>query len=58
MRRIKFQHLTSITLQKEQYYYLDYYNNHENIDTYAYSDNSEVEVSLLIYDKNQGQNFL
>jgi hypothetical protein len=43
--------MVSLKLNKNQYYFIDYYNNQSEFDTYLFSDKSEVEVALMIYDE-------
>lgn len=58
VRRIKFQHLLTIPLKENVYYYLDYWNSEKVYDTYMYSNHSDIEVSLILYKRSEGETFL
>ena len=55
---IHYQKLTEMTLKKGQIYYFDFYHKNEVFNSMLYATGSDVEVGVLEYNKNKGQNFL
>lgn len=55
---LKFQHLFDIKMKPEKYYYLYYFNQKSAFNTILYSKNSDINVSALNYNNDQGEDFM
>lgn len=56
--KMQYQNLIYLKLEKDKYYYFDFFNKHERFTTYFYSENSDVELSILNYDEDKGEEFI
>lgn len=56
--KMHYQSLVYLKLEKEKYYYFDFFNKHKTITTYFYSETSDVELSVLNYDESKDQEFI
>ena len=54
---IGFQKLTQMHLEVGRHYYFDYYNRKSTYSTLMFTDEADVEVSALVYNEHEHENF-
>lgn len=56
--KIHYQSLVYLNLERDKYYYFDFFNKHKTFTTYFYAEDSDVEISVLNYDEASSQEFI
>jgi hypothetical protein len=56
--RVEFQKIVDIKLDPTTYFYLDFYDDKAEFESMFYADGADVEVSILDYDRRQGQDLV
>lgn len=56
--KLQYQRMLDVSLEKQKYFYFDFYNKHSKFNSVLYAEGSDVEVSVLNYDERHNQNFI